>query len=403
VRELKHGGYEPTFERVETAEAMNAALDKQTWDVIIADYVMPHFSGLGALKILQERGLNIPFIIVSGGIGEEIAVEAMKAGAYDYLMKGNLKRLVPAIERELREAVVRREQKEKEKALRETKQTLEAVVETATSLTVLTDSDGKIILFNRACEELTGYKRNEVIGKTIPELFLPAEWIPIVQKRFADLYSPEVRAPHENPWITKSGEERLIEWRCTVLPSSKDGKPCILGTGIDITERKRAEEALLESEKKYKNLVDNALVGIYKTNLKGDILYVNDALTKILEFQSKEEMMAESVLVRYKNPKDRDILIENLKKMVRVESFETELLTKTKKVKDVLLSALLDKDVISGMTIDITERKRAEEEIKKRVKELEEFYQMAIGRELKMIELKKEIERLKEELGRYKK
>src|SRR4030042_5935520 len=112
VRELRHGGYEPTFERVETAEAMRNALDKQTWDIVIADYTMPGFSAIAALTLFKESGIDLPFIIVSGTIGEETAVEAMKAGAYDYLMKGNLKRLVPALKRELKEAEVRRERRQ---------------------------------------------------------------------------------------------------------------------------------------------------------------------------------------------------------------------------------------------------------------------------------------------------
>lgn len=108
LRELRKGGYEPVFKRVETPESMKAALEKN-WDIIISDYVMPEFSGLSALTLLKESGKDIPFIIVSGNIGEDIAVGAMKAGAHDYIIKGNLKRLVPAIEREMREAEVRRE------------------------------------------------------------------------------------------------------------------------------------------------------------------------------------------------------------------------------------------------------------------------------------------------------
>jgi PAS domain S-box-containing protein len=130
-------------------------------------------------------------------------------------------------------------------------------------------------------------------------------------------------------------------------------------------KRKQAERALQESEKKYRNLVNNALVGIYKTNLKGDILYVNEALSKMLEFGSPEDMMEEGASARYKNPKDREVLIENLREMNRVESFEIKLLTKTGKTKDVLLSATLDGDTISGMIMDITERKKAEEAMRK--------------------------------------
>ncbi len=118
VRELQRNDYEVEWERVETGEAMAAALENQAWDIIIADYALPYFSGLEALKLLQQSGLDLPFIIVSGKIGEDVAVEAMKAGAHDYLMKGNLARLAPAVERELREAEVRRERKRAEEALR---------------------------------------------------------------------------------------------------------------------------------------------------------------------------------------------------------------------------------------------------------------------------------------------
>src|SRR4030042_3694289 len=104
VRELKRGGFDPINERVETAEGMKAALSTKTWDLILADYSMPHFSGLEALKLSQETGLDLPFIIVSGSIGEDVAVEAMKSGAHDYLMKNNLTRLFPAIQQELRVA-----------------------------------------------------------------------------------------------------------------------------------------------------------------------------------------------------------------------------------------------------------------------------------------------------------
>ena len=115
--ELEGGGYDPIYERIDTATAMQTALAQQPWDIIIADYSMPHFSALAALQLLQNSGLDLPFIIVSGAIGEDTAVAAMKAGAHDYLMKDNLARLVPAVERELREAQVRRQRMQAEKML----------------------------------------------------------------------------------------------------------------------------------------------------------------------------------------------------------------------------------------------------------------------------------------------
>ncbi|MCL5025759.1 MAG: HD domain-containing protein [Chloroflexi bacterium] len=118
LRELKCGGYDPTFERVDAPAAMSEALDRQAWDIVLADFVMPRFSGLAALTLLKEKGLDLPFIIVSGKIGEDLAVEAMRSGAQDYLVKGKLGRLIPAVERELRDAASRRERRRAEDELR---------------------------------------------------------------------------------------------------------------------------------------------------------------------------------------------------------------------------------------------------------------------------------------------
>ena len=121
-RELRRGGYDLTSHRVDTPESMADALGNHTWDLIISDYTMPQFSGIAALQQLNESGMDIPFIVVSGSIVEDQAVAAMKAGAHDYMMKGNLKRLVTAIDRELRDAEVRRQRKQ---AVEEVKRNLE--------------------------------------------------------------------------------------------------------------------------------------------------------------------------------------------------------------------------------------------------------------------------------------
>lgn len=124
LREFRRAGYAVTFERVDKPGSMAAALAKQQWDVVVADYTMPHFSGIAALERLKESGIDIPFILVSGSIGEDRAVAAMKAGAHDYIMKGNLHRLIPSVERELREVEVRRERK---RAVEAVKQNLERI------------------------------------------------------------------------------------------------------------------------------------------------------------------------------------------------------------------------------------------------------------------------------------
>ena len=118
VRQLRQGSFDVAFERVDTADALTSALSQGTWDIVISDYRMPRMSGTEALEIFKKCGQEIPFIFVSGTIGEDTAVAAMKAGANDYVMKGNLKRLLPAVERELSEAEIRRQRRQSEERLR---------------------------------------------------------------------------------------------------------------------------------------------------------------------------------------------------------------------------------------------------------------------------------------------
>ena len=129
LRELEKAGHSTVYSRVETAREMANALDGQEWDVVLSDYILPGFSGLAALGLLHGKGLDLPFIVVSGQIGEDVAVEAMKAGAHDYIMKDNLKRLGPAIERELTEAENRKKRRQAEEELNRSAAELRALAQ----------------------------------------------------------------------------------------------------------------------------------------------------------------------------------------------------------------------------------------------------------------------------------
>ena len=120
LQELRKGGYDSYWERVETPGAMSAAVEESSWDLVLSDFLMPRFSALAALNLIQQTRLDLPFIVVSGVIGEEQAVAMMKAGAHDYVLKSNLTRLPAAIERELKEAAVRRRRKRAEEELQRT-------------------------------------------------------------------------------------------------------------------------------------------------------------------------------------------------------------------------------------------------------------------------------------------
>jgi two-component system cell cycle sensor histidine kinase/response regulator CckA len=166
MRTLRSGGYDLTCERVETAAAMRAALDQRPWDLVISDYSMPQFSGPAALQLLQEAGIDLPFIVVSGTIGEETAVSAMKAGAHDFMMKGNLARLIPAVARELGEAAGRRERRRAEARFA-------GVLDATAEAIIAIDEAQRIVLFNTSAERIFGYTAAEVLGQPFDILVPP--------------------------------------------------------------------------------------------------------------------------------------------------------------------------------------------------------------------------------------
>jgi PAS domain S-box-containing protein len=170
VQALRAGGYDVQFRRVESAEAMQEALRSETWDIVLADYNMPSFNAPQALRILQSAGLDIPFIIVSGGIGEDVAVAAMKAGAHDYVMKGNPARLLPAVDRELREADERRKRRQAEALLRESELRYRSLWETSPDAVLVCDESGRIGFANPAAETVFGYPTADLMNRPISSL-----------------------------------------------------------------------------------------------------------------------------------------------------------------------------------------------------------------------------------------
>jgi signal transduction histidine kinase/PAS domain-containing protein len=168
---LEKGGYTVQSERLETAADLQEALARQEWDLIISDYEMAHFSAPAALEILKKEGIYLPFIIVSGKIGEEKLVEAMRSGAHDYLMKGYLSRLVPAVNRELQEASERRSCRRAERAIRQGKLEWEAAFDSVSDIIILTDPKGMIIRCNGKLIEYFSTTYNSILGRNISELF----------------------------------------------------------------------------------------------------------------------------------------------------------------------------------------------------------------------------------------
>ena len=249
---LHRGGYEVTHARVETAEALREAL-AEAWDIVIADYNLPQFDALAALEIVKASGQDVPFLIVSGGIGESTAVAAMKAGAHDYLMKGNLARLVPVVERELREAENRASKRRTEHALRDSEMRYRLLWETATDAVLLLNTDAIVEFANPAVQTIFGYQPEEMVGKDVSILqpFFSSLDPEINWKRFLRL-AHGGRGPGviEATGRHKEGREISVEIVFSALEIA--GRRLFVCFIRDITERKRAERELMAHEEQFR-------------------------------------------------------------------------------------------------------------------------------------------------------
>jgi PAS domain S-box-containing protein len=235
LRELRRAGWRLSTERVQTADALATALAARGWDVVLADYALPGFTAVDALRMLQARRLDVPFIIVSGAIGEETAVAAMKAGAHDYVMKGHLGRLVPAIERELREAQDRH-------ALARVREFATLLVENVNALIVGVDLEGRITAFNSTAERLSGRARDDVIGRDWFEIMVPPAMRATQRTRFEELLGSGARTEYEGEIITAAGATRKIQWRPSPLRAD-DRVIGMIAFGLDVTEERLAQAA----------------------------------------------------------------------------------------------------------------------------------------------------------------
>jgi len=239
LRELRKGGFDPEYCRVDNEPDMRAALSNAQWDIIVSDYSMPNFDGISALNVLKRQGSDIPFIIVSANIGEEIAVMAMKAGAHDYIMKDKLARLVPAIERELREAKVRRQHQRAENEMRK----LTGAIEQTTDAVMICNAQGIIEYVNSGFVRMTGYSKDEALGSSTRLLnsgrhddsFFGVMWDTIsLGDVFQDVFINK----------RKDGSLYYEEKSITPLKNERGVVEHFISTGKDITEQMQTRERL---------------------------------------------------------------------------------------------------------------------------------------------------------------
>ncbi len=271
VHELRRAGYEPQWERVDTPDALLEAIRRRNWDLITCDWVMPQFSGPEALALLRQRDIDTPIIVVSGQVGEEYSVTAMRAGAQDFVSKHHLARLSAAVERELREVEVRRERKRAEDRVRFQADLLNAVGQ----VVVATDLVGRVTYWNRAAEELYGWPASEALGQNVLSL-VPAR----SASDAAEIMSHVSRGESwSGEFMVQRRDGHQIRSMVTNSPvCDAHGEVIgVIGVSTDVSERERVAESLRALSAQQASILDAMPAHVAVLDRDGVIVSVNRA------------------------------------------------------------------------------------------------------------------------------
>jgi two-component system, cell cycle sensor histidine kinase and response regulator CckA len=284
VLALQRGGHDLAWERVETAAQLSAALEKGSWDAVLSDYTLPRFGAASALKLVRAADLDLPFLVVSGTVGEEAAVGTMLAGANDYVLKHNLTRLAPALDREVREAENRRARRAGERAASH----LAALVESSDDAIISKNLENKVTSWNPAAERLYGWTATEVIGREIFFL-VPSDKSDELDEILRRLRAGKQAEHFETVRMHRNGLRLDVSLTMSPIRGADGRLVGVSTTARDIRERKRAEESLRSSETRYRRLFEAAQDGVLIVDpVSRQILDANPFLTDLLGYRREE-------------------------------------------------------------------------------------------------------------------
>ncbi len=388
LRELRRGGYRPRFERVYTPAGMERALREaeaagNPYEIVISDYYMPRFRAPEALELLRELDQDIPFIVVSGKVGEDAAVEVMKAGADDYLTKENMSRLCPAIERELREAGVRRDRERAERALSRSEERFRATFEQAAVGILQVGLDGGWLRFNDKFCDIVGYEREELGATSVFSLISPEDFDRDFE-RGVSMLAGELRDYTEEKLIVGKGGRRVwINLTVSLVHDESDEPRYFIAVVEDIGKRKRAEEALGQSEALYRTVVEQAAENIFLVDAQSRrVLEANEALLLSLGYTEDELKRMTLYDIVAHDPKSVDLNIWRIMEQGTAYLGERQYRRKDGSLADVEVNVSAvpynDERAMCVVAHDVTERKRAEAMLE----EIREAERNRIAREL---------------------
>lgn len=372
--EIRHAGYAPVHERVDTAQAMAEALERQTWDVVLSDHSMPQFDSTGALALIHEKGLDLPFIVASGSIGEEAAVALMKAGAHDFILKGHYARLAPAIERERREARLRQDRQRMERELQRSEQRLKLAM-TAARLDLWEWDVRKNAVHWHGSSFNNWSRKDRDFEGTIDDMLDKIHSEDRGQVREAlmtalDDSSESGYFDTDMRVLSPGGRIRWVHTKNKVLRGPEGHAERIVGIGMDITERKQADQALRASEERFEKVFQHSPVLILISTLpEGRIVDVNEAFAHNLGYD-REELLGrlEEELGIWEDTGARMDILCRLREENHVNNLEANLLRKSGSSLAGLCSGTTievdGKPCLLLSVTDISERKWAEEALR---------------------------------------
>jgi PAS domain S-box-containing protein len=298
-RQLTRAGYNVDFRRIETPAELNAALDDpQPWDIALADYTLPNFGARDALRIIQERGVDLPFIIVSGTIDEVSAVSAMRAGAHDYVLKGHLERLLPAIEREISDAARRRERLVTELELRLAQQRFSATFNQAAVGMAHTTIDGRFILVNQRLTECLNIPHDQLLTMRLQDFMLASE-NEIESELYAELIAGKRSGYRvERTIVCSDGSTLPAQLTVSMLVHDGDASgsetTTVLWVVEDISARKVAEQETADLMQRLINSERLAAAGRMANTLAHEINNPLEALTNIFFLLQDQDLSTQT-------------------------------------------------------------------------------------------------------------